>query len=222
MNGCLGVAAALVVGYLLGSIPTSVMIGRFFFGKDPRDFGSGNAGGTNTFRLFGWKAGVAVIAVDVAKGAAAVVLAPSVAVLPPVDSGIVAVAAGAAAVIGHVWTVFARFRGGKGVATSAGALAAIEPISFCATALVFALTVVITGFVSLGSLMAALAFPFFITVRYLFGAEIRFFLVLVSWLLGAFIVFTHRANVGRLFRGEEKRFERLRLFKRLRRSPPPR
>jgi acyl phosphate:glycerol-3-phosphate acyltransferase len=212
MDAWLGVWAATAVGYLLGSIPTSVLVGKLFFGKDPRNFGSGNAGGTNSFRLFGWKAGVAVVVVDVAKGAAAVAFAPFIAAAPPIDASIVPLVAGLAAVVGHVWTVFARFRGGKGVATSAGVLAAIEPFSFCATALVFALTITTTGFVSLGSLMAALAFPSFVTLRYLLGAETRFFLVPISWLLGSFIAFTHRSNIARLRRGEEKRFEKLRLL----------
>lgn len=216
MEAWLGVWAALAVGYLLGSIPTSVIVGKLFFGKDPRNFGSGNSGGTNSFRLFGWKAGLAVVVTDVAKGAAAVALAPTIAAAPPIDASILPLGAGIAAVVGHVWTVFARFRGGKGVATSAGVLAAIEPVSFCATALVFALTIMATGFVSLSSLMAAFAFPAFVTVRYLLGDETRFFLVPVSWLLGAFIAFTHRANIARLRRGEEKRFEKLRLFKKLR------
>lgn len=214
MEGYLGVAAALVLGYLLGSIPTSVIVGKVFFGVDPRKVGSGNAGGTNSFRVFGWKAGVAVVAVDVAKGAAAVALAPAVAASPPLNPAVLALAAGFAAVAGHVWTVFAGFRGGKGVATSAGVLAAIEPFSFCATAAVFALTIARTGLVSLGSLLSALAFPSFVTIRYLLGAETRLFLVPVSWLLGAFIAYTHRSNIGRLLRGEEKRFERLRLLRR--------
>ncbi len=214
MDGLLGVAAAILTGYLLGSIPTSVIVGRAFFSQDPRKLGSGNAGGTNTFRVFGWKAGVAVIVVDVAKGAIAVALTPVLVPSPPFAPVLVAILSGAAAVAGHVWTVFAGFRGGKGVATSAGVLAALEPVSFGATAVVFILTIAATGIVSLGSLVAAFTFPCVVTLRWLLGGDVPPILVPVSWLLGAFIAYTHRANIVRLRRGEEKRFDRLRLFKR--------
>ncbi len=217
MDGLLGFVAAILAGYLLGSIPSSVVVGKVFFGKDPRDLGSGNAGGTNTFRVFGWKAGVAVVVADVAKGAVAVALAPVLAPSAPLDPILVALLAGGAAVAGHVWTVFAGFRGGKGVATSAGVLAALEPVSFCATAAVFVLTIAATGIVSLGSLLSALAFPAVVTLRWMLGGAVSPFLVGVSWLLGAFIAYTHRANIGRLRRGEEKRFDKLRIFKK--RSP---
>lgn len=214
MEGLIGVAFAILAGYLLGSIPTSVIVGKVFFAQDPRKLGSGNAGGTNTFRVFGWKAGTAVIIADVAKGAAAVALAPLLAPAPSLDTVLVALLAGAAAVVGHVWTVFAGFRGGKGVATSAGVLAALEPISFCATAVVFILAIAATGIVSVGSLSAAFAFPCFVTLRWLLGGEVPLILVPVSWLLGAFIAYTHRANIARLRRGEEKRFEKLMIFRR--------
>ncbi len=213
MDGFLGLAAAVLAGYLLGSIPSSVVVGKVFFGKDPRDLGSGNAGGTNTFRVFGWKAGVAVVVADVAKGAVAVALAPVLAPSAPLEPILVALLAGAAAVAGHVWTVFAGFRGGKGVATSAGVLMAVEPVSFGITAAAFVLTIAATGIVSLGSLVSALVFPCVVTLRWLLGGAVSPFLVAVSWLLGAFIAYTHRANIARLRRGEEKRFDRLRIFK---------
>ena len=124
----IGLAAVLALSYLLGSFPTSIVVGKVFFRRDIRAEGSGNAGGTNAFRVFGWKAGVLVILVDVGKGIAAALLVSRLASGSPLPPDAVKLAAGTAATIGHVWTVFAGFRGGKGVATAAGTLAGVAQI----------------------------------------------------------------------------------------------
>ncbi|MCX7023814.1 MAG: glycerol-3-phosphate 1-O-acyltransferase PlsY [Spirochaetes bacterium] len=212
----LPVAGAMLLSYLAGSFPTSIVVGRLFFGKDIRTGGSGNAGGTNAFRVFGWKAGLAVVIVDLGKGLAAALFISRLASGSglPDDSG--KLLCGAAAVAGHVWTVFAGFRGGKGVATAAGALIATAPAATGIAALVFAGVIAATGTVSLGSLSAAAAFPLALAGLGLLGFPPSPWLLGFSLAMVPLIAFTHRANLGRLLRGEEKRFERLMIFRRRR------
>lgn len=201
----------LVLSYLVGSFPTSIVVGRLFFRIDIRAHGSGNAGGTNAVRVLGWLAGGAVILTDIAKGAAAVLLIArlslsggSEAPLLPQDA--MALSAGCAAVAGHIWTVFASFRGGKGVATAAGMVAALYPMGFGAALAVFALVVLISGIVSAGSLAAAVSFPLLLVVLEKAGAaSISPLLVWVSVPIALLIVYTHRSNIVRLLRGEERR-----------------
>ncbi len=215
MNTYVVFGSFCLLGYLLGSIPTSLIVGRLFFGTDIRTQGSGNAGGTNAFRVFGWPAGLAVVVVDVGKGVAAVLLARSFGGDGSTVPGLLPLLAGVCAVLGHIWTVFAGFRGGKGVATSAGVLAAVEPVSFLITLVFFALGLGFTGIVSLSSLTAALVFPVAVTARYFSGSPVPAFLPPAAWGIGALVVFAHRRNIARLLRGEEKRFERLRFLGRL-------
>jgi len=215
MTGIFTWAPFCALGYLLGSIPTSLIVGRLFFGTDIRTQGSGNAGGTNAFRVFGWPAGLAVVLVDVGKGVAAVLLARAFGDDGSAVPGLLPLLAGLCAVLGHIWTVFAGFRGGKGVATSAGVLAAVEPVSFLITLAFFGVTLGLAGIVSLSSLVAAVVFPLTVTVRYLSGNPVPAFLPPVAWAFGALVVFAHRRNIARLLQGEEKRFERLRILGRL-------
>ncbi len=215
MNTLMRVVPWCLLGYLLGSIPTSVIVGRVFFGLDIRTQGSGNAGGTNAFRVFGWPAGLAVVVVDIGKGVAAVLLTRFFGRDVWAVPGLLPLLAGLCAVFGHIWTIFAGFRGGKGVATSAGVLAAIEPVSFLVTLAAFGLSLGFSGIVSLASLTAALVFPLTVTLRYLAGRPVPGYLPPVSALIGVVIIAAHRKNIGRLLRGEEKRFERLRLLGRL-------
>ncbi len=201
----------LILSYLLGSFPTSIVVGRVFFHTDIRKHGSGNAGGTNTVRVFGWKAGIPVIIFDIAKGAAAVLWIAQLSVFDagtteqlPADA--VAVAAGAAAVCGHIWTVFASFRGGKGVATAAGMIAALYPLGFAASLIIFVLLVLTTGIVSVGSISAAVLFPVVLYGLEKTGvSEVSPFLLWVSIPIALLILFTHRKNIRRLLQGEEKR-----------------
>lgn len=212
----IGLAAILVLSYLLGSIPTSVIVGRLFFGRDPRDLGSGNAGGTNAFRVFGWKAGVPTVLVDVGKGAAAVLFVARIPVGLAVPHEVVQACAGCAAVVGHVWTVFAGFRGGKGVGTAAGMVAALYPLGVLCSAAVFGLVLFSTGIVSVASMTAAVLFPVALLVLDRTGvARVSPILFWFSLPLAALIIFTHRANIRRLVKGTENRFPRLMVLTRL-------
>ncbi|MFP4372994.1 MAG: glycerol-3-phosphate 1-O-acyltransferase PlsY [Spirochaetaceae bacterium] len=206
---------ALPIGYLLGSIPTSIIVGKLFFGKDIRAYGSGNAGASNAFRVFGGPAGLGVVAGDIGKGAAAVLIGGLLPAPEAVGPAVVAFAAGAAAVVGHIWTVFARFKGGKGVATAGGVLLALYPVSFAGAFLVFLAALVLSGYTSLGSILAALSFPLIMAGVVATGIhEVPPFLRYLSVPLALLILFTHRSNFGRLMRGEENRFERVMIFRR--------
>ncbi len=201
----------LLLSYLAGSFPTSIVVGRLFFRTDIRAHGSGNAGGTNAVRVFGWPAGGAVILTDLAKGAAAVLLIarlplPGGSEAPLLPQDAMALAAGLAAVAGHIWTVFASFRGGKGVATAGGMVAALYPFGFGAALAIFALVVMISGIVSAGSLAAALSFPLVLLLLEQAGVSATSPLLLwVSVPIALLIVYTHRSNIVRLLRGEERR-----------------
>ncbi len=215
----------ILVAYLLGSIPSAVIISKLFYGFDIREKGSGNMGSTNTFRVLGWKAGLIVQILDVLKGAAAVTLAVHIfnGVLPfPNATGfeditIVKTIAGIAAVVGHIWTAFAGFRGGKGINTALGMLIGIAPVELAVALGVFLLVVVASGYVSLGSILAAVTLPTTMLVRYnIFHVDIEGYNTLVFFCVGlaVLIIFTHRTNIRRLFEGRENRFNKLRIFHR--------
>ncbi|MDP4280844.1 MAG: glycerol-3-phosphate 1-O-acyltransferase PlsY [Bacteroidota bacterium] len=196
----------LIAGaYLIGSIPTAIWIGRWFYGIDVREHGSGNAGTTNTIRVLGYKAGIPVFFFDIFKGWTAVQLAeifPNV--LPDADAMIyLKIGLTIAAVIGHVFPVYEGFRGGKGVATIAGAAIALYPLSFLIVLGIFALTLFLSHYVSLSSILAAIAFPF--TVIFISG-EHHVGLIVLSILVAVFIPITHIPNIRRLMKGEENKF----------------
>lgn len=197
----------LILAYLLGSIPTSILTGKFVGGIDIRQYGSGNAGATNVYRVLGLKPYLFVLAVDGFKGFAATVYISRIAVgavgLSPLD---ISIFSGMAAVCGHIWTVFAGFRGGKGVATGAGMLLGIIPFSVLGGLLVYLGVVAAAGYVSLGSILAALFIPAFLMFQMFYlGEEVPIEIVAASALLSLLILFTHRANISRLFKGEENR-----------------
>lgn len=212
------IVAAVVGAYLLGSIPTSIIVGRVFFKKDIREAGSGNAGGTNSFRVFGPAAGSFVILFDIAKGAVSAVVLPMLVSNYAIETGvgldIVQLLCAFAAVSGHVWPVFAGFRGGKGVATAAGALAGLAPIPFAIVVGAFLIVLLLTGTVSLGSIIGAFVYALAITVEYLLGYANSVVILTAGWVIFPLIVFTHRSNIGRLLRGEEKSFDNLKIFNR--------
>jgi glycerol-3-phosphate acyltransferase PlsY len=187
---------AVAIAFGLGSIPTGLWVARAR-GVDLRAIGSGNMGATNVHRALGGRAGLLVLAVDMAKGALAVVIARVIA-----PGGYWPVAAAACAVLGHVVSPLAGFRGGKGVATGGGAMLGLAPTAGLIALLVFAATVALTRFVSLGSILAALSLPIavWLSARNVPGAFD------VALFLAALVVFRHRANLGRLFRGTEPRF----------------
>jgi glycerol-3-phosphate acyltransferase PlsY len=211
----------VLLSYLVGSIPTSIIVTRWVKGIDIRSVGSGNAGGTNVARTLGWHYGALVILFDGAKGFfASAVIAPLAVVhlfsfldLPLHSIVLSQILAGSAAVAGHVWTVFANFRGGKGVSTAAGMMLAVSPVEVLVSLLVFAIVIIISRYVSLGSVSAAVAFPLVLIIREnVFGVRIAEYhtMLVVSLLLSVFLVYTHRANIKRLIEGREHRLERLR------------
>ncbi|MCE2503091.1 MAG: glycerol-3-phosphate 1-O-acyltransferase PlsY [Chlorobi bacterium] len=214
----------IILAYLFGAIPSAVIVGKLFFNEDIREKGSGNMGSTNTFRTLGWKAGVAVQVLDVAKGIAAVMTArvifngnlPFPNMTPFEDVTVVSVIAGIAAVIGHVWTVFGGFRGGKGINTTLGMLIAITPIEVAIAIGIFILVLLASGYVSLGSMIAAASLPTTMVVRHtIFGVEIQSYHTLLLFIIGlaGFLIFTHRANIKRLLQGRENRFTKLWVFR---------
>ena len=191
-------ALGAIGAYLLGSIPTSYVIGRWIAGKDLRQLGSKNLGATNVYRVLGLKYAIPVAIVDVTKGVVPVtVIAPHVGAGPWVP-----ITLAAAAVLGHVFPVFLKFRGGKGVATAGGAVLAIAPTALAVSLVVWVVALTLTGYMSVASVLGALVFPvaaWFIMPddMHTFGAGL---------VLAAFIVFTHRTNIRRLALGIENRF----------------
>ena len=190
----------LVASYLLGAIPTSYLAGKWFRGIDLREQGSRNLGATNLYRVMGWKFAIPVGLFDIAKGAIPVALfgsqAPGVPHFP--------IWCGVLAVLGHVFSVFVGFRGGKGVATAGGVVIALAPLAFPLVVAVWALVVWLTGYVSLGSIVAAALFP---VADYVFHPARRSRLTLAFDVgIAAFIIWKHRANIRRLLAGTENRF----------------
>ena len=190
----------LVLAYLVGSVPTSWWVGRAVYGVDLRREGSGNLGATNTFRVLGWRAALPVVVVDIAKGWLPAAMFAGWA--GGLSFGWV-LAFGAAAIAGHVFSVFANFRGGKGVATSAGVFLGLAPVATGVCVLLFAVLVGWTRMVSVGSLAAAVALPPLIAFTPHQGGDS---LLWFSLALSAFVIWAHRSNIGRLVRGEENRF----------------
>lgn len=194
----------IVIAYLIGSIPSAVWIGKIFYRKDIRDFGSGNSGAANTFRILGVKAGIPVLIIDMLKGFAAVKLIQFSTINPLQNEEFILMQLilGVAAVMGHIFPVFAGFKGGKGVATLAGFVLAIHPLAALLSLAVFIVVLLLTRFVSLGSLSAGFAFPAFII--FAFNTE-ELSLIIFSLLVAVLLVLTHRKNISRLFRGNESK-----------------
>ncbi len=210
----------ILLSYLAGSFPTSIVVGKIFFKKDIRKFGSGNAGGTNTFRVFGWKAGVTVALFDVGKGVLAALFIARIGSNIPLPYTLVQLIAGSSAVIGHIWTVFAEFRGGKGVGTAVGMLSVLAPVPLCIAVLVFLLILITTGIVSLGSIAGAVVFPASLLVQYAVTGAVHISLIIFSIILGSLIIFTHRSNIRRLIDGTENRFDNLMIFRKKKAGQP--
>lgn len=197
----------LVLAYLLGAIPTSYWVGRVFHGVDLREVGSGNLGATNAFRILGWKAALPVVLVDIGKGWLPVWLFPAVDV--PEATWAWALAYGGAAISGHIFSVWVRFRGGKGVATSAGVFLALAPVAVLGAMVVFVATVARTRLMSLASLLAAVVLPPAVWLSPIrLPEEARPGLFGFTTALALFVIWAHRSNIGRLARGEERRIDR--------------
>lgn len=194
----------MIAAYLCGSIPTSVWWGRAFHGVDVREHGSHNAGATNTFRVLGPKAGVPVLLIDILKGFLPVRLIPNFSGFEPDSDQWMwfRVALVLATVVGHLYPVFAGFRGGKGVATSLGGILAVHPGAAAVCVGVFAVVFAFTRYVSLGSLLAALAYPLAVVLVFHETSRVK---IGFAVLLCLMVFFTHRQNITRLWKGKENR-----------------
>lgn len=205
MYNLLYIFLGLFIAYLLGSIPTAVWVGKWFYGKDIRDEGSGNAGATNTIRVLGFKAGVPVIIVDVLKGYLAVYIMQYF--IPDswtqFNQIYLQIMAGLLAVIGHALPIFAGFRGGKGVGTLFGVGIALYPVAVWFPVGIFVIVLLASGYVSLGSILGAFSFPF---VVIFYTHQENPGLILLSILVALFVLWTHRKNIIRLLKGEENQF----------------
>lgn len=194
----------ILMAYVLGSIPSAVWIGKKFYNVDVREHGSKNAGATNTLRVLGKKAALLVFAIDLAKGAVSVLMAhvPFI-ILPEYEGSLftLQILLAAAAVIGHMLPIFAQFKGGKGVATIAGATLAIAPLAVVLSLIVFVAILLVYKYVSLASMTAGAVFPFFL--RFFFGAEKG--LVVFGILISFMLIYTHRKNIVRLVNGVENK-----------------
>ncbi len=197
---------APILGYLLGSAPFSALIGRLAGGVDVRAQGSGNPGATNVTRLLGWRWGALALLLDAGKGAAAVALAGHLAGNSQHEL-YWRCAAGGAAVAGHIWSVFTRFRGGKGVATAAGVFFALYPLVAGVSAAVFIIIAAGTRLVSLASLTATLCAPAtMLALKYGFGGDTPPEGLALGFAVFGMVAYAHRTNIARLWRGEEQPF----------------
>jgi len=209
-------ATIIVLSYLIGSIPTSIIVSKASRGIDIRKHGSGNAGGTNVMRVLGWKHGVFVILLDAFKGVLAVVVVarlhygsmPFQNITPFDDFTLVQIIAGISAVIGHVWTIFAGFKGGKGIATALGMLLMIITVDMLIAIGVFIIVVSISRYVSLGSLIGTISVPFSLVVREnIFNVDIPGYNTILPFIIAVsvLIIYTHRKNVIRILNGSENK-----------------
>lgn len=198
------VTIGLFIGaYLLGSIPSAVWFGKLLYGIDVREHGSKNAGATNTVRVLGWKAGLPVLILDVLKGFAAVNLVWISSLMPETENFVnLELILGAFAVLGHIFPVFAGFRGGKGVASLFGIILAIAPIPTLITAGIFLITLFITKYVSLSSIISGFAFP--LLIMFVFHTTIQS-LIIFSLIVAILLLLTHQKNIERLIRKEESK-----------------
>ena len=204
MSWPIPLAAIAFSAYLLGSIPTSYIVGKLFFGLDLREHGSGNVGATNALRVLGKKAGIFVLAVDIGKGAVAVLVgAQLIKHFNLSHPEYWAIIAGAFAMLGHVFTVWLKFKGGKGVATSAGVFLALSPKALGLALLLFIVLVALTRYVSLGSICAAAAITPLVIWEMGTWQHPNAILALVA---GTVVIVRHRSNISRLLAGEENKF----------------
>jgi len=212
----LNLLSIIILSYLVGSIPTSIVLTKAIKGVDVRDYGSGNAGGTNVSRVLGKRFGLLVVILDALKGVFAVVIIsrlylgsfPFPNTTPFDDFTLVQFIAGITAVIGHIWTVFAGFKGGKGIATGLGVFISILTLDMLIGLGVFVIVTFVSKYVSLASISAAITVPFMLIIREnIFGVDIPSYGTVLpfAFLLALLVVYTHRANIGRLIQGNENK-----------------
>ena len=211
----LSLLSIILLSYLIGSIPSSIWLGKLTKGIDIRNYGSGNPGATNTFRILGWKSGVVVSIMDIFKGFTAAnwvsQIGYAVGDIPVVYGGwetdtMLRIIAGLAAVLGHMYTLFAGFQGGKGVITAAGMLYALDPISISISISIFLILTYTTRYVSIGSMLATASYPLInLFMRYGLGMPVDGSLLVFSSVTAIAILFRHKGNIKRLLNGTENR-----------------
>jgi glycerol-3-phosphate acyltransferase PlsY len=198
----------IILSYLLGSIPSAIIISRVFKGIDIRDYGSKNPGFTNVYRVLGVLPAIIVLIMDIGKGVSAVLLVTQIS-LDPVTLNLVSlkILAGISVILGHVFPIFAGFKGGKGIATALGALFSLIPLETALALVIFIAIVMITRYISLGSLVAvSFIFLALLFERYYLGKNVPTELLGMIFFLLVFIFCTHRKNIKRLLNGTENKF----------------
>lgn len=200
----------IILSYLLGSIPSAIIISRIFKGIDIRDYGSKNPGFTNVYRVLGVLPAIIVLIMDIGKGVSAVLLVTQIS-FNPVTLNLVSlkILAGISVILGHVFPIFAGFKGGKGIATGLGALFSLIPLEIALALVIFVAIVIITRYISLGSLVAvSFIFLALLFERYYLGKNVPTELLGMIFFLLVFIFCTHRTNIKRLLNGTENKFGR--------------
>lgn len=198
----------ILLAYLIGSIPSAVWIGKYFYKIDVREHGSGNSGATNTFRVLGKAAGIPVMIIDIAKGWASVQLAYLASDNPGSEPFIeLQMVLGMAALLGHIFPVLAAFRGGKGIATLLGVTLAMHPQAALISIGVFALVFLFSNYVSLSSICAAIAFP--LSIMFFFPSGVPS-MVVFSLFIAAIVMLTHQKNIERLINRQESKIHLIR------------
>ena len=197
----------IAISYLIGSIPTAIIYGRLTRKIDIREHGSGNAGATNVFRVLGWKAGLLVMLIDMLKGLVATTLIYRLGIgTAGMELELLKIISGLSAVFGHIWTVFAGFKGGKGVGTGAGMLFGLIPGAVFAGIIIFLLTVGISRYVSLGSILGSVTVPVSLFIRkFALHQEISTSILIFGICIPVLIIYTHRSNIKRLLKGDENK-----------------
>jgi len=212
----LNLLVIVILSYLVGSIPNSIIIAKKVAGINIKEYGSGNAGGTNVMRILGKRYGILVILLDALKGAIAVILIsrlyfgnfPFANQTPFDDFTLIQIIAGVSAVMGHIWTIFAGFKGGKGIATGLGVLISVVTLDMLLGIAVFVIVVGVSKYVSLGSISATVSVPIFMIIREnIFGVDIVGYHTLLPFIIGLalIVVYTHRTNLNKLFAGKENK-----------------
>ncbi|HMQ69369.1 MAG TPA: glycerol-3-phosphate 1-O-acyltransferase PlsY [Ignavibacteria bacterium] len=223
----LNLIGIIVTSYLIGSIPSALIVGKLFKKIDIRNYGSGNLGSTNAFRVLGVPLGILVQAMDISKGLIAVLFVstffydhlPFTNYTPFEDLTVLKIIAGISAVLGHTFSVFVNFKGGKGINTALGMLISLAPVDVGISVGFFILIVLSSGYVSLGSIVASFVFPVTMFVREnVFKVDIYGYNTLIFFSIGVslLLIYNHRENIKRLLYGNENRFDKLwliRIFK---------
>ncbi len=204
MSNSILILIHIAAAYVIGSIPTSYIAGKIFKGIDIREHGSGNVGATNAVRVLGVKIGIPVMLVDIFKGAIPVIIARgTLSGVEHASEWLLLV--GVATIIGHVFTLFLKFKGGKGVATSAGVFGALTPIALGCALVVFIILVAVSKYVSLGSIFAAFTLAISQIILFLTGKEPGVYLLVLTCVVALLIILKHKKNIGRLLKGNENK-----------------